>query len=90
MIISRQKLEFEVSVESYWGLLIIDIKYINKQTNNMCINKQTTVKAGFNPNSIKNFINMKTTFKNIFLNSIHIDITIFSPDEHTINNYGCF
>ena len=63
MIISRQKLEFEVSVESYWGLLIIDIKYVNKQTNNMYINKQTTAKAGFNPNSIKNLINMKTTFK---------------------------
>ena len=53
MIISRQKLEFEVSVESYWGLLIIDIKYVNKQTNNMYINKQTTAKAGFNSNSIK-------------------------------------
>ena len=63
MIISGQILEFEVSVESYSGLLIIDIKYVNKQTNNMYINKQTTAKAGFNPNSIKNLINMKTTFK---------------------------
>ena len=32
----------------------------------MYINKQTTVKAGFNPNSIENFSNMKLTFKNIF------------------------
>ena len=70
MIISRQKLEFEVSVESYWGLLIIDIKYVNKQTNNMYINKQTTAKAGFNPNSIENLINVKTTYKNIFNNLI--------------------
>ena len=29
----------------------------------MYINKQTTAKAGFNPNSIKNLINVKTTFK---------------------------
>ena len=36
----------------------------------MYINKQTTAKAGFNPNSIKNLINMKTTFKNIFHNLI--------------------
>ena len=45
-------------------------KYITKQTNNMYRNKQTTDKAGFNPNSIKHFINIKTTFKNIFYNSI--------------------
>ena len=38
----------------------------------MYINKQTTVKAGFNLNSIKNFTNAKTTFKHIFLNIIHI------------------
>ena len=43
----------------------------------MYINKQTTVKAGFNLNSIKNFTNVKMTFKNIFLNIIHIDFTIF-------------
>ena len=43
----------------------------------MYINKQTTVKAGFNPNSIKSFINMKTTFKNIFHNLINIDFIIF-------------
>ena len=36
----------------------------------MYINKQTTEKAGFNPNSIKNFINVKMTFKNIFHNLI--------------------
>ena len=43
----------------------------------MHINKQTTTKAGFNPNSIKDFINIKTTFKNIFQNLKHIDFTIF-------------
>ena len=43
----------------------------------MYINKQTTAKAGFNPNSIKNFINIKTTFLNIFHNLKHIDFTIF-------------
>ena len=43
----------------------------------MYINKQTTAKAGFNPNSIKDFINVKTTFNNIFHNLIHIDFTIF-------------
>ena len=48
MIISGQILEFEVSVESYSGLLIIDIKFVNKQTNNIYINKQTTAMAGFN------------------------------------------
>ena len=66
--------------------MIIDIKYvnkqtnktyINKQTNNIFINNQTTPKAGFNSNSIKNFINVKTTFKNTFLNLIHINFTIF-------------
>ena len=36
----------------------------------MYINKQTTAKAGFNPNSIENLINVKTTFKNIFHNLI--------------------
>ena len=36
----------------------------------MYVNKKTTVKAEFNPNSIKNFINVKTTFKNIFHNLI--------------------
>ena len=34
-------------------------------------------KTGFNPNSIKNFINVKTTFKNIFHNLIYIDFIIF-------------
>ena len=43
----------------------------------MYINKQTTAKAGFNPYYIKNFINVKRTFKNIFHNLIHIDFTIF-------------
>ena len=50
--------------------------YINKQTNNIYIKKQTTAKAGFIPNSIKNFINVKMTFENIFHNTIHIDFTI--------------
>ena len=40
----------------------------------MYINKQTTVKAGFNPNSIQGFNNLKTTFKNIFHNLIYIDL----------------
>ena len=48
MIIRGQILEFEVSVESYLGLLIIDIKYVNKQTNNIYINEQTTAKTDFN------------------------------------------
>ena len=43
----------------------------------MYINKQTTAKAGFNPNSNKDCINVKTTFKSIFLSLIHIDFTIF-------------
>ena len=43
----------------------------------MYINKQTTAKAGFNSNSIDNFINVKMTFKNIFHNLLHIDFTIF-------------
>ena len=90
MIINGHILEFEVSVKSYSGLLIIDIEYvnkqtnkiyINKQTNNIYINKQKTAKAGFNPNSIKNFINVKTTFKNIFDNLIqnitNLQICIF-------------
>ena len=70
MTISRQILEFEMSVESYSGLLIIDIKYVNKQTNNMYINKQKTAKAEFNSNSIKNIYNLETIFKNIFDNLI--------------------
>ena len=36
----------------------------------MYINKQTTAKAEFNPNSIKNLFNVKTTFKNLFHNLI--------------------
>ena len=74
MIIRGQILQFEMPLESYSGLMIIDIKYVNKQTNNMYINKQTTVKAGFNSNSIKNFSNVKTTFKNIFHNLIYISV----------------
>ena len=61
MIISGQILEFMVSIELYSGLLIIDIKYINKQTNNIYINKQTTAKADFNPRSIKNIFNIEKT-----------------------------
>ena len=59
-----------MSVKSYSGLLIIDIKYVNKQTNNIYINKQTTAKAEFNPSSIKILFNVETTFKNIFDNLI--------------------
>ena len=40
MIISGQILEFEVSVESYSGLLIIDTKYV-KKTNKQYVYKQT-------------------------------------------------
>ena len=43
----------------------------------MYLNKQTTAKAGFNRKSIKNFINVKMTFKNIIHNLIHIDFAIF-------------
>ena len=43
----------------------------------MYINKGTSAKAGFNPNSIKNFINEKMTFKNIIHNLIYIDFIIF-------------
>ena len=34
-----------VICSSFRDKMIIDIKYVNKQTNNMYINKQTTVKA---------------------------------------------
>ena len=70
----------------------------------MYINKQTKAQAGFNPKSINNFINVKTTFKNIFPSLIHIDRTIFclpmsiqignvsNPGKNlykqTNNNYG--
>ena len=43
----------------------------------MYIKKQTTVKAGFNLNSIKIFTNINMTFKNIFFYIIHIDFIIF-------------
>merc|ERR1712101_53644 len=66
-----------VICSSFRDQLIIDIRYVNKQTNNMYINKQTTVKAGVNPNTIKSFINVKTTFENIFHNLIYIDSIIF-------------
>ena len=36
----------------------------------MYMNKQTKAKAGFNAKSIKNFINIMMTFKNIFHNLI--------------------
>ena len=36
----------------------------------MYINKQTKAEAEFNPKSIKDFINVKTKFKNIFHNLI--------------------
>ncbi len=43
--------------------MIIDIKYVNKQTNNIYINKQRTAKAEFNPSPIKNLFKVETTFK---------------------------
>ena len=55
---------------SFRDQLIIDVKYVNKQTNNIYINKQTTAKAEFNPSSIKNLFNVEMTFKNIFDNLI--------------------
>ena len=64
----------------------IYIENINKQnkqnvyklTNKQYLYKQkTTAKAGFNLNSIKDFIDMKRTFKNTIHNLIHIDSTIF-------------
>ena len=70
MIISGQILEFEVSVESYSGLLIIVMKYVNKQKNFLYINKLTLAEAEFNPSSIKNLFNVEMTFKNIFDNLI--------------------
>ena len=95
--------------------LIIDVKYvnkqtskiyINKQTNNIYRNKQTTAKAQFNPNSLKNVINVKTTFKNILHNLMHIDFTIYCLKmsnqignvskqgknlyKQTNNNYGLY
>ena len=57
--------------------LIIEIKYLNKQTNNIYMNKQITAQARLNLNSIKYFTNIKMTFKNIFLNIMQMDITIF-------------
>ena len=68
-----------VICSSFRVQLIIDIKYvnkqtnkiyINKQTNNIYINKQITAKAEFNKNFIKNFTNMKAIFKNILHNLI--------------------
>ena len=50
--------------------MIIDIEYVNKQTNNIYVYKQT-VRDGFNANSIKNYINVKMTFKNTFHNLIY-------------------
>ena len=54
----------------------------------MYINKQTTVKAVFNLNSIKNFTNIKTTFENIFLNIIYIDFTILRQQYKYNNSKG--
>ena len=44
----------DVIYSSFRDQQIIDIKYVNKQTNNMYINKQTKAKAGFSQKSIKN------------------------------------
>merc|ERR1712082_528825 len=70
-LISRPQYDStDTSNSNFCLLMIIDIKYVNKQMNNMYINKQTTAKAEFNPNSIKNLFNVKTTFKNLFHNLI--------------------
>ena len=42
-----------VICSSFRDQLIIDLKYVNKQTKNMYINKQTTAMAGFNLHSIE-------------------------------------
>ena len=70
----------------------------------MHINKQTKAKAGFNPKSVKNYIDVKMIFKNIFHNLIYIDFMIFYLEmsikignvskqgkklhKQTNNNYG--
>ena len=64
--------------------LLIYVEYVNKETNNMYINKQTTVKAGFNPNCIKNLSNVKTTFQNIIHNLVHIYFKYFSNIKTTL------
>ena len=56
---------------------------ICKQTNKQYVYKQTTVKTGSNPNSIRRFITMKTTFKKHLPQSdIYWLYNILSLDEH--------
>ena len=77
----------------------IQIGNISKQ-GNIYINKQTSANGRFNPNSIKNFINVKTIYKNIIHNLIHIfclQMSIILGNvskqgknlyQQTNNNYG--
>ena len=67
------------------------MKYVNKQTNNMYINKHRIVKARFNPNSIKNLIKVKISL--IFHLQMSIQICNLSKQgknlyKQTNNNYG--
>ena len=56
---------------------------ICKQTNKQYVYKQTTVKTGFHPNSIKRFITMKTTYKKQPPQSdIYWLYNVLSLDEH--------
>ena len=64
-------LEFEVSVESYPDLLIIDIKYVKEQTNNIYINKQTNIQYAYKST------NNRFSWIKFLINLIYIDFTIF-------------
>ena len=75
-VLSTQALRNQLIIDTKYINKQTDKIYINKQTNNIYINIQTTAKARFNPNSIENLINVKMTFKIIFHNLIHIDFAI--------------
>ena len=59
-----------VNYSSFRDQQIINTNDINKQTNNICVKKQTRkiVVAGINQNLINTLTFIKTTLKNIFLN----------------------
>ena len=65
MIISAQILEFEVSIESYWGLKIIDMKYENKKTSNIYIPKGNTGFYMLASKSRPQYISIDTSNSNI-------------------------
>ena len=64
------------------------MKYVNKQTNNMYINKQTIPKVGFNLNTVRYFNNIKTTFKTSSSILYILTLKFLSLDEQTNNNYS--